>query len=132
MNESNAICCFVLLALALGPVAHGAADEKGRGELIAKLRGSLGQSAFGRLVDCFCCLSQWVSLPLAIWLSSGWAGLILHWGGHWLGHWHALSGIACLHEGTNWKSWRFFPVRLAGKDNSEGDLSCAVVSNEGR
>jgi hypothetical protein len=30
-------------------------------------------------MDSVRCLSLWFSLPLAIWLSSGWIGLLSHW-----------------------------------------------------
>jgi hypothetical protein len=48
----------------------------------------LGSYMDFRLADWFCCLSLWTSLPIAIWLHSGWIGL--------LAHWQAPSRIACL------------------------------------
>jgi hypothetical protein len=38
-----------------------------------------GTSLPGRLMDCFFRVCFWFSLPLSIWLTSGWIGLILHW-----------------------------------------------------
>jgi hypothetical protein len=49
-----------------------------------------GLQAQRRMIDCFYCLSLWFSLPLVVWLSSGWIGL--------LGHWQMLAGAACLFE----------------------------------
>jgi hypothetical protein len=36
-------------------------------------------SAAHRLIACFHDFCLWFSLPLAVWLSSGWIGLVLHW-----------------------------------------------------
>jgi hypothetical protein len=32
----------------------------------------------GRWMTCFHCVCQWLSLPLSIWLCSGWVGLLLN------------------------------------------------------
>jgi hypothetical protein len=36
-------------------------------------------SMFACLMVCFSDFSLWFSLPLSVWLSSGWIGLIFHW-----------------------------------------------------
>jgi hypothetical protein len=90
MNDSSPIWRFVLAALALWRVTHLVAEEDGPWDVIVRVRERLGASFLGQLMDCFYCLSLWFSLPLAIWLSSGWVGLLLHW--------QALSGAACLLE----------------------------------
>jgi hypothetical protein len=46
-----------------------------RSQLCLKLRNSV----LARLMICFSDLSLWFSLPLSIWLSTGWVGLIFHW-----------------------------------------------------
>ena len=63
MNERNFVVRLLLPALLIGPVV------------------SLGPAyrTFGRLAGCYCWMNLWVSLPLAIWLSSGWMGLMNHW-----------------------------------------------------
>jgi hypothetical protein len=69
-------------------------------------------------MDCFFCLSLWFSLPLSIWLSSGWVGLLLNW--------QALSGAACLLEKITCKQEStFYPTHTP-----EGDTQCAVVKSE--
>src|SRR5580658_5889564 len=45
-----------------------------------------GRSAPARWLCSFYCL--WFSLPLSVWLSSGWFGLLLYW--------QVLSSVACL------------------------------------
>ena len=90
MNDNGSIWRFCLSALAVWRLSHLLAEEDGPWDVIVKLRARLGQSVLGRLMDCFYCLSLWVSLPLAIWASDGWVGLLVQW--------PALSGAACLLE----------------------------------
>jgi hypothetical protein len=72
----------------------------------------------GRWICSLYCL--WFSLPLSIWLSSGWIGLLLYW--------QALSGAACLVERFRGKPK---PV-LAGVDSGDGDVSWSTVEIEAR
>ncbi len=122
MNEINPIWRFVLCALALWRVTHLLAGEDGPWDLIVRLRAGLGSSMFGRLMDCFYCLSLWLSLPLAIWLSSGWIGLLVNW--------QALSGAACLLEKATQKAEQAPPASLAGMEIFPGETPCAVVKSE--
>jgi len=122
MNDSNSVCRFDLSALAIWRVTHLLAEEDGPRDLIARFRSSLGSSAAGRLMDWFYCLSLWISLPLAIWLSSGWVGLLIHW--------RALSGASCLLEKVTLRPQPAFPASFAGAGIFEGDASCAVVKSE--
>ena len=76
--------------LAIWRVTHLMAEEDGPGDVIATVRGWLGESFLGKLMDCFYCLSLWVAAPVAAMLARGWReGLML---------WLALSGAACLLE----------------------------------
>lgn len=55
---------------------------------MVRVRKALGHGFFGSLMDCFYCLSLWVSVPFAVYLARDWAeGILL---------WLALSGGACL------------------------------------
>jgi len=109
MNQSNPIWRFVLCSLAVWRITHLLAEEDGPWDLIVRLRAWLGASIFGRLMDCFYCLSLWVSLPLAIWLSSGTVGLLVHW--------QALSGAACLLE----KATQRFQPNAPPYPNADGN-----------
>jgi hypothetical protein len=71
-----------------------------------------------RSICTFYCL--WFSLPLSIWLSSGWIGLLLYW--------RALSGVACLVEGFTPKQ----RPACAGADLSDGDVSCSEIEVKAR
>lgn len=118
MHENTTIWRFILSALAVWRLTHLLAEEDGPWDLIVRLRTKLGAGILGRLMDCFFCLSLWLSLPIAIWLSNGWIGLLLHW--------QALSGAACLLEKiTGRREPAFSPI-----PTFEGDLPCAVVKDE--
>jgi len=118
MNESNSIWRFSLSALPVRRVTHFFAEGDGPWGVIAKLRARPGIRMPGRLMDCFYCLSLWIALPLAVFTSSGWLGIAVHW--------LALSGAASLLErsasGTN--------PELPIVEISQGESLCAAVKPE--
>jgi hypothetical protein len=63
-----------------------AAKHTGSG-LFEHLRFKLRSGALARLIVRFRGFSLWFSLPLSIWLTTGWVGLIFHW--------QAISKMAC-------------------------------------
>ncbi|MEO8562721.1 MAG: DUF1360 domain-containing protein [bacterium] len=81
---------FVFCVLAAWRLTHLLTAEDGPGDVVVRLRATLGQSVLGRAMDCFYCLSLWVAAPLAPFVSTD----PLEWVFTWL----ALSGGACLLE----------------------------------
>ena len=82
---------FVLASLAVWRVTHLLASEDGPGNVIAWTRVRLGNSILGSLMDCFGCLSLWVSIPFALLVSRRpIVDAVLTW--------LALSGVAFLLE----------------------------------
>jgi len=81
---------FVLAALATWRVTHLLASEDGPADIIFRLRRWLGQGWLGSLMDCFNCLSLWIAVPAAFFLSR--QPIV------WVMSWLALSGTACLLE----------------------------------
>jgi len=81
---------FLIAVLAVWRVAHLLWGEDGPGDIFLRLRRFAGKSFFGKLLDCFYCLSLWVAAPIAWVLGGNW------WerGFLWLG----LSGGAILLE----------------------------------
>lgn len=79
-----------LAALATWRITHMLAFEDGPADLFARLRKRLGESFFGKLMDCFQCLSVWVAAPFALLLTRRPVEILLAWFG--------LSGAACLLE----------------------------------
>lgn len=80
---------FVIGALAVWRVAHLIAREDGPGDILVRLRERLGSGFAGSLMDCFNCVSIWVSAPVLI-IPAPWTGRIVTWLG--------MSGAACLLE----------------------------------
>jgi hypothetical protein len=70
---------LLLGALAVWRVTHLLSAEDGPGDLLVRLRRRAGDGFWGDLLDCFYCLSLWVSLPFALLLAEGWRGRLLSW-----------------------------------------------------
>jgi hypothetical protein len=79
MDKRISTWCFTLFALASWRFASLLAEEDGLRDLVVGFRIRAGATFLGRLMDWSCCLSLWFSLPLSIWLSTGWIGLFQHW-----------------------------------------------------
>ncbi len=79
---------FLFAVLATWRICHLLTDEDGPWDVIFKIRKQLGQGFFGSLLDCFYCLSIWVAIPFAIWMSDNWKDGIVSW--------LAISGGACI------------------------------------
>jgi hypothetical protein len=90
MVETSFWIRFVLAVLATWRISHLLANEDGPGDLIVRFRARLGSGQFGKLMDCFYCLSLWIAVPLAFFVSRRPLDLLLTW--------LALSGAACLLE----------------------------------
>lgn len=53
--------------------------EEGPWDLMARLRRAVGDGFWGRLLDCFYCLSLWIALPFAVLLGSTLTERLLLW-----------------------------------------------------
>lgn len=80
---------FAIGACAVWRVAHLIACEDGPGDILFLIRQRLGQGFAGRLIDCFDCVSIWIS-ALALLVRASWGERIIIWIG--------ISGAACLLE----------------------------------
>lgn len=80
----------VLGTLAVWRITHLLQAEDGPWDLSVRLRRAAGAGFWGQLLDCFYCLSLWMSAPTAALLAPGWGQGILMWLG--------LSGGAILLE----------------------------------
>ena|ERR1700736_2164289 len=81
---------FLIVSLAVWRITHLLSKEDGPFDLIFCLRKGAGEGVWGELLDCFYCLSIWISLPFALWTRTGWPEKLLFW--------MAYSGLACLLE----------------------------------
>jgi hypothetical protein len=82
---------LVLGILAVWRLTHLLQAEDGPWDLVVRLRRAVGEGFWGRLLDCFYCLSLWIAAPFALFLGTGAAERALLW--------PALSGGACLLQG---------------------------------
>jgi len=117
MPLSNAITgngswlAFVLAALATWRITHLLAKEDGPADVVVRFRTRLGHGLVGKLMDCFECLSLWVAVPIAFFVSRRTLDLLLVW--------LALSGAACLLERVGQEPVVIQPISEAaegGKD----------------
>lgn len=69
-------------------ITHLLSAEDGPWDSVFRFRKQLGQGFFGALLDCFYCLSIWIAIPFAVWMSNNWMNGIIHW--------LAISGGACI------------------------------------
>jgi hypothetical protein len=81
---------LIIVSLVSWRITHLLAKEDGPFDIIFWLRKKAGSSFWGSLLDCFYCVSIWVSLPLAIWTGQTIKEIFFLW--------FAYSGAACLLE----------------------------------
>jgi hypothetical protein len=81
---------LVLGMLATWRITHLFQAEDGPWDIMARLRRRVGNGFWGKLLDCFYCLSFWVAAPLAFIVGETWPERLLLW--------PALSGGAILLE----------------------------------
>jgi hypothetical protein len=81
---------FILGVLGVWRITRLLNQEAGPGEILAKFRRIMGTGFWGQLLDCFYCLSLWVSVPFALVIGDGWMERVLLW--------PALSGATILVE----------------------------------
>lgn len=81
---------LVVGILAVWRITHFFQAEDGPWEIVVRLRRKAGSGFWGKLLDCFYCLSLWVSIPFAVQIGqSRWEQFLL---------WLALSAGAILLE----------------------------------
>lgn len=70
---------LVVGVLAVWRVTHLLNAEDGPWDVFVRLRRRAGHGGWGALLDCFLCLSLWVSLPLALLVGETWSERLLLW-----------------------------------------------------
>ena len=109
---------FVAAVLATWRITHLLVSEDGPFDIVVRLRRLAGNRFFGRLMDCFYCLSFWVAAPLAFLVARRPLDVLLAW--------LALSGAACLLEGLHREPVVIQP--LAQKE--EGETNRGMLRTE--
>jgi hypothetical protein len=96
----------------------------GRMEPAALVRAGFNSRLFSVLKESFICMSLWITMPLAIWLSSGWIGLFIVL--------QAVLGAASLHTLPTLKP-RLGTAGmgpLARMEILEGEVPCPLIKTE--
>jgi hypothetical protein len=70
---------FILGLLTVWRITHLLQAEDGPWDVVIRLRQAVGNSFYGKLLDCFYCLSLWVAAPLAFLLGKSWWERALLW-----------------------------------------------------
>jgi len=65
--------------LAVWRLTHLLNAEDGPWDILVRLRKLVGNGFWGKLLDCFQCLSVWIAVPFAYWLGDGWKEKLLLW-----------------------------------------------------
>jgi hypothetical protein len=81
---------FSIAVFGVWRVTHLLAAEDGPADIVVRLRSRAGSGFWGKLLDCFYCLSLWVAVPFAVAIGESWLQDLLVW--------PALSGAAILLE----------------------------------
>jgi len=68
-----------LATLCVWRITHLLQAEDGPWDLVVRLRRAVGEGFVGRLLDCFYCLSLWVSAPFALGFGESWRERLLLW-----------------------------------------------------
>ena len=70
---------FVLGLLTAWRITHLLQAEDGPWDIVIRLRRAAGDGFWGKLLDCFYCLSVWVAAPLGFLLGENWPERVLLW-----------------------------------------------------
>jgi hypothetical protein len=70
---------LILGTLAVWRITHLLQAEDGPWDIVVRLRRAVGSGFWGKLLDCFHCLSLWVALPPAWLLGHGWKERVFLW-----------------------------------------------------
>jgi hypothetical protein len=114
MPEKAAALNFVLAVFATWRITHLLSKEDGPGDIVFHLRARLGDGFWGKLMDCFKCLSLWVAAPIAFTVTRRPLELILVW--------LAVSGAACLLERIGQESVVIQPISQLQDEEVQNEL----------
>ena len=70
---------LILGILCVWRITHLLQAEDGPWNVVVRLRKTVGAGFWGRLLDCFYCLSMWIAAPIAFMIGEGWLEQTLLW-----------------------------------------------------
>jgi hypothetical protein len=117
--------CFVLGLLTVWRITHFLQAEDGPWDVVIRLRQFVGEGFWGKLLDCFYCLSVWVAVPIACLVGQSWKERALLW--------PSLSAAAILLERITNAAPRIPPapfVEDPGEEQDHGMLRTEKAADE--
>jgi hypothetical protein len=78
-KERDEFHWLLLGVLTAWRITHFLWNEDGPWDIVIRLRRQAGKGFFGKLLDCFYCLSVWISAPLACLIGKSWSERVLLW-----------------------------------------------------
>ena len=70
---------LIVAVLSVWRLTHLLQAEDGPWDAVVKLRQFAGSGVLGKLMDCFYCLSLWLSMPFGYALAEGWSERVMLW-----------------------------------------------------
>jgi hypothetical protein len=116
---------LVLGALTVWRVTFLLQAEDGPWDIVIRLRQFVGEGFWGKLMDCFHCLSVWVAAPVAVLVGKNWLERALLW--------PSFSAAAILLERVTNEAWHISPAPFAedpAKEEKDGMLRTKKTANE--
>jgi hypothetical protein len=77
--KDDAFYSLALGALCVWRITHFLYAEDGPWDIMVHLRRKAGEGFWGKLLDCFYCLSVWIAAPFGLLLGHGWAHRCILW-----------------------------------------------------
>lgn len=105
---------FLLGVLSVWRLTHLLFAEDGPWDLIVRMRGWVGEGFWGKLLDCFYCLSLWIAVPFAFLIGEALKERLLLW--------LALSGGAVLIERVAFQSDTLSPGQYVKDEEKHNEL----------
>jgi hypothetical protein len=68
---------YLIIVIVVWRLTHLISSEDGPFDLIIRIRKTIGNTFFGRLMDCFYCLSLWIGLLCAYFVSRSWQEIVV-------------------------------------------------------
>ena len=116
---------LVLGVLTVWRVTFFLQAEDGPWDIVIRVREFVGEGFWGKLLDCFYCLSVWIAAPMAYLLGQSWTERALLW--------PSLSAAAILLERVTNKAPRVQPALFAedpGEEQDNGMLRTEKAADE--
>jgi hypothetical protein len=116
---------FILGLLTVWRITHLLNAEDGPWDIAVRLRQAADDGFWGKLLDCFYCLSLWVAAPLAFLLGESWWQRVLLW--------PSLSAGASLLERATNPGIRIRPAMFSevpAEDNHHGMLRTKKAADQ--